>query len=125
MLPINQITLSKKRSNSWKNREGIVYSTNQQYSYETGSSAEANTLPPQHQVLKISLDKSGRAGKQVTLVQGFVGTYADLESLTKELKTKCGVGGSSKDGEILIQGDVRDKVLNILIKQGYNAKKSG
>jgi translation initiation factor 1 len=117
--------VSKKKSNSWKNREGVVYSTNQDFSYETGHSGEQNTLPPGQQSLKVSLDKSGRAGKQVTLVTGFVGSSQDLEALTKDLKTKCGVGGSAKDGNILIQGDVRDKVLNILTKQGYKAKRSG
>lgn len=117
--------VSKKKSNSWKNREGVVYSTNQDFSYDTGQSGDQNTLPPGQQLLKISLDKSGRAGKQVTLVTGFVGSSQDLDALTKDLKTKCGVGGSTKNGDILIQGDVRDKVMNLLTKQGYKAKRSG
>lgn len=117
--------MSKKKLNSWKNREGVVYSTNQDFSYETSQSAGQPTLPPGQQSLKVSLDKSGRAGKQVTLVTGFVGSSEDLNALTKDLKTKCGVGGSTKDGEILIQGDVRDKVLNLLTKKGYKTKRSG
>ncbi|HNP95977.1 MAG TPA: translation initiation factor, partial [Cyclobacteriaceae bacterium] len=77
------------------------------------------------QQLRVSLDKSGRAGKQVTLVTGFVGTKDDLESLTKTLKSKCGAGGSAKDGEILVQGDVRDKVVAYLVKEGYKARRIG
>lgn len=117
--------MSKKKSNSWKNRDGIVYSTSQEFSYDTGQSSHQETLPPAQQSLKIVLDKSGRAGKQVTLVTGFIGSIEDLDALTKVLKTKCGVGGSSKDGEILIQGDVREKVMSILAKDGYKAKRSG
>lgn len=113
------------KKNDWKNRDGVVYSTSANFEYSYQQSEEAATLPPQQQNLKVFVDKSGRAGKQVTLVSGFVGTASDLDALTKLLKTKCGVGGSAKDGEILIQGDVRDKVLPILIKEGYKAKKAG
>ncbi|SKC49041.1 translation initiation factor [Ohtaekwangia koreensis] len=115
--------MSKK--NDWKKRDGIVYSTSSEYEYAYQQNEEAQTLPAQQQNLKVQLDKSGRAGKQVTLVTGFVGSAADLESLTKVIKTKCGVGGSSKDGEILIQGDARDKVVLILQKEGYKAKRVG
>ncbi len=113
--------MSKK--NDWKTREGVVYSTNSEFNYSHSPSEEQNTLPPTQQMLRIMLDKSGRAGKQITLITGFVGTSADLEALTKLLKAKCGVGGSCKEGEMLIQGDVRDKVLAILTKEGYKAKK--
>ena len=115
--------MSKK--NDWKKRDGVVYSTSSDFEYSYQQNEEAETLPPQQQNLKVSLDKSGRAGKQVTLVSGFVGSAGDLDTLTKTIKTKCGVGGSAKDGEILIQGDVRDKVVHILQKEGYKAKRVG
>ncbi len=117
--------MSKKKSNSWKNRDGIVYSTNQDFGYTNAESDEINTLSPAKQNLRVLLDKSGRAGKQVSIITGFVGTAKDLESLTKLLKSKCGAGGSAKDGEILIQGDVRDKVVTLLTKEGYRIKRIG
>src|SRR6267378_4156191 len=114
-----------KKKNDGKNREGVVYSTNSNFGYSVSRERVTETLPVQHQNLKITLDKSGRAGKQVTLVFGFVGKTDDLEQLTKYLKTKCGAGGSCKDGEILIQGDVRDKVVQLLLQKGYKVKQVG
>lgn len=114
-----------KKNNDWKKRDGVVYSTNSDFEFSYQQDDEAQTLPPQQQNLRVQLDKSGRAGKQVTLVTGFIGTAADLDTLTKLIKTKCGVGGSQKDGEVLIQGDVRDKVVQILQKEGYKAKRIG
>jgi translation initiation factor 1 len=113
------------KKNDWKDREGVVYSTNHDFNYEYSGNEEADTLPKQQQNLKVILDKSQRAGKQVTLVTGFIGKSEDLESLTKLLKTKCGVGGSSKNGEVILQGDLRDKVVQALIKEGYKAKRVG
>lgn len=113
------------KKNDWKNREGVVYSTSSDFNYSYRQDEEAATLPPQQQQLKVLLDKSGRAGKQVTLVTGFIGTANDLETLGKTLKNKCGTGGSVKDGEIIIQGDFRDRVVQLLAKDGYKAKRVG
>lgn len=113
------------KKNDWKKREGVVFSTDSNFDFQQGASREANTPPPSQQNLKVLIDRSGRAGKQVTIVSGFVGQAQDLEDLAKVLKTKCGVGGSTKDGEILIQGDVRDKLMQILANAGYKAKKAG
>lgn len=107
------------KKNDWKERLNVVYSTNPDYQYETVGGEEAETLPNDKQPLRISLDKRNRGGKKVTLITGFAGTDDDLQALAKLLKTKCGVGGSAKDGEIIIQGDFRQKVLEILLKESY------
>lgn len=107
----------------WKSRLGVVFSTNPDFKYETPEQEEEVTLPPAQQRLVVSIDRRNRGGKQVTLVKGFRGSSSDLESLGKMLKTKCGVGGSAKDGEIVIQGDLRDKVVQLLAGAGYNVKR--
>jgi translation initiation factor 1 len=104
---------------------GVVYSTNQDFEYSFDNEEVAETLPPEKQKLKIQLDKKSRAGKQVTLISGFIGNEVDLENLSKKLKNLCGCGGSAKDGEILIQGDVREKVLTWLTAQSFKAVKVG
>ena len=111
-----------KKDNDWKDRLNIVYSTNPDFQFEKDEEVEPETLEPARQQLRISLDKRNRNGKSVTLVTGFVGTAVDLHTLAKKLKTKCGVGGSDKEGEILIQGDFRQKVLDILLAEGYRAR---
>ena len=109
-----------KKAENWKERLGMVYSTNPDYEYETGEEAEAATLPKGQQRLRVSIEKKGRGGKTVTLVRGFVGSAADLEALGRLLKSKCGVGGSVKDGEALVQGDLRERVVQILRSEGYS-----
>ncbi len=113
------------KKENWKTREGVVYSTANDFSYEHGDEEEPMTLAPQEQNLKVMLDKKQRAGKQVTLVDGFVGSDDDLKALGKRLKSACGVGGSAKDGQILIQGDFRDKVIGLLQNEGYRVKRVG
>jgi len=107
------------KDNDWKSRLGVMYSTNPDFQYDNGNEEEEDTLPATKQQLRISLDKRNRGGKMVTLVTGFRGTSDDLTTLGKLLKTKCGVGGSAKDGEIIVQGDLCKKVLDILQKEGY------
>lgn len=110
--------------NDWKKRLGVVYSTNPDFLYTSSETEEeADTLPASRQRLTVSIDRRNRGGKQVTLVSGFVGKDEDLKALGKTLKVKCGVGGTAKDGEITVQGDLRDKVTELLKGMGYNAKR--
>ncbi|EIM78575.1 translation initiation factor SUI1 [Nitritalea halalkaliphila LW7] len=117
--------MAKKKTNDWKKREGVVYSTDSSFSFQEASEEDTAELAPAQQQLRIWLDTKSRAGKAVTVVKGFVGHELALKMLAKELKTACGVGGSTKDGEILIQGDHREKVLKVLVDAGYKAKKAG
>ena len=109
--------------NDWKARLGVVYSTNPDFQYQKEGSVEEETLPPGKQRLIVGIDRRNRGGKQVTLVSGFVGKAEDLKELGRALKTRLGVGGSAKDGEITVQGDFRDKVVSILQQMGYQAKR--
>ena len=109
----------------WKERLGVVYSTNSEFQYRNEEEEQQETISPQQQDLRVSLDKKNRKGKAVTLITGFIGSDNDLKELGKLLKTKCGVGGSAKDGEILLQGDFRDKIMQILQAEGYKVKRSG
>ena len=113
--------MSKKNR---KNRIDVVYSTNPDFEYNYDEEEEQETVEPSKQNLKVYLDtKAKKKGKQATLISGFVGYEEDLKGLGKLLKTKCAVGGSVKDGEIIIQGDFRDKIVQILTSEGYKAKK--
>lgn len=109
--------------NDWKSRLGVVYSTNPDFEYTSLKDEEPDTPEPSRQRLIVRIDRRQRAGKQVTLVEGFKGRQEDLAALAKTLKTRCGVGGTAKDGEITIQGDLRDKVVSLLQSMGYNAKR--
>ncbi len=109
----------------WKERLGVVFSTNADFEYETEQEEAIETLPKAKQNLRIALDKRNRGGKKVTLVADFKGSDDDLKELGKMLKNKCGVGGSTKDGEIIIQGDFRQKIAEILKAEGYRARVIG
>ncbi|MDT8412125.1 MAG: translation initiation factor [Vicingaceae bacterium] len=104
-------------------KKNIVYSTNKNFEYEDDFDEEMETLSPDEQKLKVMIDRKQRKGKSVTLITDFVGTDADLQTLGKTLKQKCGVGGSAKEGEILIQGEHKDKIFDILLKMGYKQTK--
>ena len=112
-----------KNNNDWKERLNVVYSTNPNFNYETDDDVEQVPLAPAQQNLRVQLDRKNRGGKVVTLITGFVGTDNDLKDLGKFLKTKCGVGGAAKDGEIIVQGDFKQKILELLKKEGYTKTK--
>jgi translation initiation factor 1 len=114
--------MSKKET---RNREGIVYSTNPDYQYAKSSHETRVSIPPEEQDLKVYLDRKQRAGKTVTIIRGFIGKGEEIESLAKTIKTRCGTGGTVKDGEIIIQGDFREKVMQYLQSMGCKVKKAG
>lgn len=113
----------KLKDNDWKSRLGMVYSTNPDFAFETEEAPEEETLPKSQQRLRVAIEKKNRGGKTVTVVKGFVGTDSDLKDLGKLLKTKCGVGGAVKDGEILIQGEWRERLVALLKQEGYSDAK--
>ncbi|MDD2277532.1 MAG: translation initiation factor [Bacteroidales bacterium] len=113
-------------SNDWKDKLAFAYSTNPNYNPNNNEEEEQVSVEPQKQVLRVRLEKKNRGGKTVSIVTGFVGSEEELKNLAKHLKSRCGVGGSVKDDEIIIQGDFRDKILNLLQELGYkNVKKAG
>lgn len=118
--PIYQAYYEK---NDWKDRLNVVYSTNPDFQYEMEENIEEQTLPPAQQRLRVQLDRKNRGGKVVTLITGFTGTEDDLKELGRMLKSKCGVGGSAKDGEIIVQGDFKQKIIELLKKEGYTQTK--
>lgn len=111
--------------NDWKQRLGMVYSTNPDFEYTVEQEAQVETLAPEQQDLRVWIDRKHRGGKTVTLVKGFVGREEDFAELGRMLKSRCGVGGSAKDGEIIIQGDHRERVVELLLGAGYKCKKAG
>lgn len=108
-----------------KKRVDVVYSTNPNFSFDVEDDEDFETLPSSEQLLKVMIDRKARKGKEVTIIAGFVGTEDDLKDLGKSLKQKCGVGGSVKDGEIIVQGNQRDKIMEYLVADGYKVKRVG
>jgi translation initiation factor 1 len=108
-----------------KKPDGIVYSTNPDFKYHYEGEEQQETMPATLQSLRIWLEKNHRGGKLLTVIKGFIGSEEDIKDLARKLKTSCGTGGSAKEGDILLQGDFRDKVLNLLTSWGYPAKKAG
>ncbi|MFN3530620.1 MAG: translation initiation factor [Bacteroidia bacterium] len=113
--------MSKKN----QGKSGVVYSTDTNFNYDFEQEQQQETLPPAQQQLRVMIDRKNRGGKEATLITGFIGSQDDLNQLAKSLKNKCGVGGSAKDGEIIIQGALADKVLQLLLQMGYKAKRAG
>ena len=115
--------MTEKKDVDRKKRVGVVYSTNPDFDYSEIAQEESHTLPRNQQKLRLNMERAGRGGKTVTLVKGFVGSEEDMSALCKQLKQKCGVGGSVKDGEIIIQGDCRQRLIEILRKDGFSQTK--
>ncbi len=111
------------KKNDWKDRLNVVYSTNPDYKYESEEEDEVASIEPSKQNLRVQLDRKNRGGKIVTLITGFIGSEDELKELGKMLKMKCGVGGAAKDGEIIIQGDFKNRILELLKKEGYTRTK--
>ena len=114
--------MGRKKTNDWKNRDGVVYSTSDNFSFDDNDENVEETLSSDKQKLRVELDKKARRGKKVTLITGFIGSDDDLKALGKFVKSKCGVGGSTKNGEIIVQGDFRKKIGEILEKEDYRVK---
>ena len=112
-----------KKTDNWKDRLNVVYSTNPDFCYTTDEEESVDTLPPSQQKLRVQIDRKNRGGKVVTLVTGFVGSDDDLKELGRTLKNKCGSGGSAKDGEIIVQGDFKARVIELLKAAGYSQTK--
>ncbi|WP_036877025.1 translation initiation factor [Xylanibacter oryzae] len=119
----DNVEASEKKDVDRKKRVGVVYSTNTDFGYSENSEDEMVTIPKNQQKLRLNMERAGRGGKTVTLVKGFIGPEDDMMNLCKLLKQKCGVGGSVKDGEIIIQGDHRQRLVDILKKEGYTQTK--
>jgi len=120
---ITHLNIIHMKGNDWKDRLNIVYSTNRDFEYESYNEEEEETLPKDQQKLRVSIEKKGRGGKTVTLIKGFVGTEDDLKELAKSLKSQCGVGGTAKEGEIIIQGEFKQRIIDILKAKGYTQTK--
>lgn len=120
---ITHLNIIHMKGNDWKDRLNIVYSTNRDFEYESYNEEEEETLPKEQQKLRVSIEKKGRGGKTVTLIKGFVGTEDNLKELAKSLKSQCGVGGTAKEGEIIIQGEFKQRIIDILKAKGYTQTK--
>ena len=123
MMYLNLDIVSHMKDNDWKKHLGVVFSTATDYDYQTDAEEEVKTLEAKEQKLRVRIEKNGRGGKTVTIVSGFIGSETDLKELGKALKSKCGVGGSAKEGEVLVQGDFKQRVIEILRAMGYTQTK--
>ena len=123
MMYLNLDIVSHMKDNDWKKRLGVVFSTATDYDYQTDAEEEVKTLEAKEQKLRVRIEKNGRGGKTVTIISGFIGSETDLKELGKALKSKCGVGGSAKEGEVLVQGDFKQRVIEILRAMGYTQTK--